>query len=57
MLFPFGRQFYRSALYQIELLMLEKNSWNHLTLCQHIISNRLFKNKVTFNLFAIKSYF
>ena len=42
-------------LYWIELLVLDKNTWNHLTMCKQMGSD-LFKNKFTYKQFTYKSY-
>ena len=50
-------------LYQIELLMLDSNNWNHLIcietiailVCKQICSYS-FKNEITYKLFTYKSY-
>ena len=39
----------------IELLVLNNNTWNHLTMCKQM-SSGLFKNKVSYKLFSYKSY-
>ena len=38
--------------YNIELLMLDCNTWNHLTVCKQM-SSGLFRNKVTNKLFVL----
>ena len=40
---------------QIELLVLDNNTWNHLTVCKQISSSS-FKNNVTDKRFVYKSY-
>ena len=39
----------------MKLLVLDKNTWNHVTVHKQISSNNLFKNKLTYKLFAYKS--
>ena len=39
----------------VELLVLDTNTWNHLTVCKQISSNS-FKNKITYEVFPFKSY-
>ena len=36
--------------------MLDNNAWNHLIVCNQMSSSNLFKNKVTYKLFANKFY-
>ena len=36
--------------------MLDSDTWNHLTVCKQMSSNKLLKNKVTNKWFAEKSY-
>ena len=38
---------------QIQLLVFDSNTWNHLTLCKQMMS-ALFKNNVTYKLFIYK---
>ena len=42
--------------YKIELLVLDKDTWNHLTVCKQKNTNNSFENKVTYKLLAYKSY-
>ena len=40
---------------KLELLVLDGNTWKHLTVCEQMSSNS-FKNKITNKLFAYKPY-
>ena len=39
-----------------ELLVLDRNTWNNITVCKQMSSNHSFKNDVTYKLFTSKSY-
>ena len=36
--------------------MLDRNTWNHLTMCKQMSSNNLYKSKVINKVFAYKSF-
>ena len=40
----------------LKWLILNNNTWKHLTVCKQMTSTNLFKNKVTYKQFASKSY-
>ena len=43
-------------LYPIELLVFDRNTWNHLILCRQMSANNLFKNKFTNKQIAYKLF-